>query len=256
MLIKSRSDGKIYNPQKNEWVSNGMLNRNEINNQFETPPMGPVIHIDFIKDYEGHSTNKMIYENENNNCINFYKFYYEERLPYLLSLNNRNEYNEIIKLGKLLLKRANNDKEITEETYNNNLKLYNDFIEMYKNSKKMDDVPKEHRINMTRIFPCRYKTRDMTLGIYQSIQWNIYRMKNQMKNNDFSESPIGKQKIRSLLKDKLYIDELIREKIFTKEDLYYKMFKNENVFEDLQNLYNEYEIQFKQYVKDNYPNEV
>jgi hypothetical protein len=271
-------EGKIYNPKTKRCINDTPANRKKIgykslspkndlsfrnNLSFRNdlsfkrinspqhdliPPMGPLIHPDFIKNFEI-STNK-IKKNEQlkDNYIEFYTYLYEDRIPKLISKEaplNLIELDDLLELSKIVTKEFQDMNLIDQDDIKEIKILENQLKEVFRNNEVIDNRPSKKNIGSFIIEPLRYKNRLQLVSLYNTIVEKKKKMEVVTKKSKNFNDLITDSLIVRLLLGKRYVDELIRLKIFSHDDLYKNMFENENVFEELEELHKKYMEAYK-----------
>ena len=268
-MNKDCPKGKIYNPKTKRCINDTAANRKKIgvlinlklvlpnNSSLKAnsllsikkliPPMGPLIHPDFIKTHEIDIDEKKSRKQLKKNYIKFYTYIFKDRIPKItnneVSLSLM-EKNDLLNLSDIITKELNeinllNDEDIKQiKTIENNLK------EAFKHGNVINDQPTKKRVGNWYVEPLRYKNRLQLLNLYDLFRSKKAGLEGSIRYNNFRFF-VSHQDLDSTLRNKTYIDELIRLGVFTHDDLYKNMFESENVFDELRELHNKYYEAYK-----------
>jgi hypothetical protein len=286
--MSNTSKDKIYNPNTKRFIKNTSTNRNKIDrlntlivkdliskkvksndinnsavrNVFKRikereglypPPMGPLIHPEFIKNHETNINRNKKREELKNNYIDMYTYLYEERIPKIIKKEvplSVMEKNDLLELSKIITKELKDIDLIDKDDINEIKIMENQLKEVFKNNEVIDDQPTKKHIGSWYIEPLRYDNRLHLLNLYNLIKSEKSFMQGSIKLNTF-EALVTSSVIIRLVLGKRYIDELIRLKIFSHDDLYNNMFESENIFDELQELHKKYIEAYKKTKKNN-----
>ncbi len=261
-------EGKIYNPKTKRCINDTPTNRKKLGLNVKSksvsskknsshhnsiPPMGPLIHPEFIKTHDIDIDSKKKLKQLKKNYIQMYNYLYDDRIPKILDNEeplSLMEKNDLLELSNIV------SKELQEINLldNDNIKIIreveNKLKDIFKKGNVINDQPIKRKCGNWYIEPLRYKNRLQLLNIYDIIRDTIAGLEGSIKSNHF-QFLTTHQEIDSTIRYKDYIDELIRLKVFTHDDLYKNMFESENVFDELAELHKKYFEAYKKTKKNN-----
>ncbi len=259
-------EGKIYNPKTKRCINDTPANRQKIGFKSKSkskspqilirrdpPPMGPLIHPDFIKTYEISIDKKKKKKQLKKNYIEFYTYLFNNRITKIINKEvplSLMEKNDLLELSKIVTHELEMISVVDEEDIKAIHVMENQLKEVFKNNEVIDDQPTKKNIGGLVIEPLRYKNRLQIIGLYNLIRGERFQMKESLKLKDFSDL-ITSSVISRLVSYKLYIDELIRLGVFSHDDLYKNMFESEYIFDELIKLHADYMEAYKKTKKNN-----
>ena len=219
-----------------------------------TPPMGPLIHPEYIENaeyaYDAFKKKNILLINHNA----IFKYVYMQRFPQLLQSTNvvlsKMEIEDLLVLSDIARKYLKDRMYINEFVNKSAIQTRNAIKNLYVQSPKINDSPLRKKIGVHEVSPYRYEIRITITKIFSRIRDLMHEMKLSIKNKEFAFL-ITEQQIKNILLDKNYLDEIIRLKIFTYSDLYSNVFATDKVFSHIVTIYNEYYLLYSKLIINN-----
>ncbi len=260
MSPKVCEEGKIFNPKTNRCISDTPVNRKKIE-ELQTnksksksitpinniPPMGPIIHPEYIYDIKDTLDNIKEFKIIKKNNLILFNYIYAKRFNELLKSNTNISFSEmeiddLLKLGKDIKEYLYNGEFITKEKYEKAIKLDNKIRNIVKKNTItiIHDLPVEKYVGTNKIYSSRYEIRKLVKSRYDRVRRDLNVIKNTLESRDFGNEVINYTHIKSVLRDKEYIDELIKLGIFSFDDLWNNVFKDPFIYDKLLITYRKY----------------
>jgi hypothetical protein len=230
--------GKITHNRLTEACSTTKSIKKSKSNDYEVPPIGPMIHWELKARSDREERNNLI---KILNYINTRLDVIDNRKTNESKLE-MNEFNDILKISKDIFE----DKKDTLTFVNN---LIKDVQDVYKDKVLVDDVPKKTIISGLHVIPHRIGTRKNVLYALNVTNSLIATFNEAIQENKiFNTVPYGEfVRVSSFKK---FLDYLIKHKIFTHDDIYKNTFKSDKIFDELKDKYEKYKVIYKAFYKE------